>query len=202
MKIQRFEGVEDYGDRTLHLGGYSEKKQTYRSIKLLILSVLCLCVLAALQTTLLSRLPVPLLSPGAPSLCLLFTLAAGYVFGEKEGGVCGFAGGIAFECITMEPLFGGITVWPLIYGILGYVTGALSKKVLAGNLPSFLVYAAVGALAEVGCLTAITCLHLGYFPPAPYFLQGSLPGLIWTLLLSPLMYLLLWAGKRLFDRNI
>lgn len=201
MKIQRFEGVEGYGDRTLHMGGYSEKRQTYRSIKLFLMAVLLLCTFAALETTWLSKIPLPMLPAGAPALCLLFVLAAGYVFGEREGCVCGLMGGIITECVTMEPLFGGIMVFPLIYCTLGYVSGVLSKKILAGNLPSFLVYAVVGGLLD-GCFRLVlTVLKTGTVPLFAYFTGSFLPKLILTVIFSPLVYLFLRGGKKLFDKT-
>ena len=115
MKIQRYKGVEGYDDRALHLGGYSEKKQTYRNAKLFFIALLAVCVFAALETTLLSRIPLPLLSSTRPYLCLAFLMACGYIFGKNEGGVCGFTAGIAVECSAMEPLPGGIMVYPLIF---------------------------------------------------------------------------------------
>lgn len=202
MKIQRFEGVEGYGDRTLDLGGYSQKKQTYRSVKLFILALISLCLLAALQTTVLSRLPLPLLPSAAPSLCLLFTLAAGYLFGEREGCVCGLMAGLITECAHMEPFLGGIMILPLMYCVLGYISGALSQRVLAGNLPSFLVYAAVGIMTECLYRLVMTILSIKGLPPLRYFTGELLSVFIVTVLLSPLVYLSVKAGRALFDKRI
>ncbi len=201
MKIQRFEGVEGYGDRTLHMGGYSEKRQTYRNIKLFLISLLLFCIFAAMETTWVSKIPLFILPAGAPALCLLFVLAAGYVFGEREGCVCGLMGGIITECATMEPLFGGIMIFPLVYCALGYISGVLSKKLLAGNLPSFLVYATVGSLLD-GCFRlALSVLKAGAVPPFAYMTGSFLPKLILTVVFSPLVYLLIRAGKKLFDKK-
>ena len=201
MKIQRFEGVEGYGDRTLHMGGYSEKRRTYRNIKLFFLSLVMLCLLAALETTWLSKIPLWILPSGRPYLCLLFVLAAGYVFGEREGCVCGLMGGIVTECVTMEPLFGGIMVFPLVYCGLGYLSGVLSKKILAGNLPSFIVYGGVGYLMD-GCFRlALTLLKTGGVPPVAYIMGSFLPALVLTILFSPIVYLTARAGSKIFDRK-
>lgn len=201
MKIQRFEGVEGYGDRTLHMGGYSEKKQTYRNIKLCLLAALCLCLFSALETTLLSRIPLLILPAGSPSLCLIFVLASGYLFGEKEGCVCGLLGGIMTECAVMEPWMGGIMIYPLVYCLLGYTSGALSKHVLAENLPSFMVYALIGKLADCLIHTLFTVVSIHGLPPIAYFWGSLLPDLILTVIFSPLGYLLVRAGKKIFDKT-
>lgn len=200
-KIQRFEGVEGYGDRALHMGGYSEKKQTYRNIKLFFLAILCLCLLAALETTLLKRIPLPFLPSGAPSLCLLFVLAAGYVFGEREGCVCGLVGGVVAECAVMDPLFGGIMLLPLVYCLLGYICGAVSKHFLGENLPSFAVYAAIFGGAYCLFSWMLTILKTGSIPPIAFLTGSLLPKFILTVIFSPLVYLLLLAGNRLFDKT-
>lgn len=201
MKIQRFEGVEGYGDRTLQLGGYSQKKQAYRNIKLLLISLFTLCLLAAMQTTVLSKIFLPFIPSGRPSLCLLFTLAAGYRFGEREGGTCGLMAGMITECVNMEPLFGGIMILPLIYCLFGYISGALSQRLLAGNLPSFMIYAMVGAFLEEGCRLILTMITIKSFPPINYFLGGLLPAWIVTVLFSPLIYLMVKWGQALFENN-
>ena len=187
-KIQRYEGDENYGDISLHLGGYSEKKQTYRNVKLCIIAVISLCVLAALETTVLSRVPLLILPSASPSLCLLTVLARGYLLGEKEGGVCGLLGGLIMECANMEPIFGGIMVLPLVYALLGYTAGALSKKLLAGNLASFEVYALAGLFIDHLVKLVLTMVRAGDISFGAYLLGGVLPNLILSLTFAPLIY--------------
>ena len=188
MKIQRYEGVKGYDDRTLHLGGYSEKKQTYRNVKLFLLALVSLCLLAALETTLCAKISLPLLPAGAPSLCLSFVLASGYLLGEKEGCVCGLLGGIISECMDMEPLFGGIMVLPLVYCVMGYLSGVLSKRVLGDNLPSFLIYIFVGDILNLMIRTILYVRPFQLSVLMAYFFGGVLPELILTLVFSPLIY--------------
>lgn len=201
MKIQRFRGVRDYGDRTLHMGGYSEKKEVYRIIKLFLLCILALCLLGAMQTTLFSSVSLfgLLPSPAYPNLCILLVLAAGCIFGEKEGGVCGLLGGITAECLGMDSLFGGIMLLPLIYCILGYTAGVLFVRILAGNLPSFLVFAAVGSLLEAFCRYVLIIIKAGSIPTYVFILHGLFPVWILTVIASPLIYILIYPTKKLFD---
>lgn len=200
MKIQRYRGVEGYDDRTLHFGGYSEKKQTYRDIKLFFVSFLIICVSAALETTLLARIPLPLISSGRPSLCFVFTLASGYIFGKKEGGVCGIMAGIMAECAAMEPLPGGIMIYPLIFCILGYISGALSKIFLGENVFSFLIYVIMGCVAFGMFQMASTVISTGRFPAFAYFINGFLPSFIVTLPFAFPLYLLVLWGQRVLDK--
>lgn len=187
MKIQRFRGTDDYSDRSLHLGGYSQKRSTYRGVKLGIVGILCLCVLAALETTVLSRIPLVLLPHGRPPLCLLFVLACGYLLGEKEGCVCGLLGGFAAECTCMTPTLGGIMLLPLVYCLLGYAAGALSEEFLAKNLPSFVVYALLGTCAAA-CFDMLLLFVSGGFSVLHYLYGSLLPQLILTLPTAPALY--------------
>ena len=200
MKIQRYEGVEGYDDRTLHLGGYSEKKQTYRKIKLFFISLFVTCMLAALETTVFSSIPLFLISSGCPSLCLTFVLASGYVFGKNEGGVCGFTAGLVVECAAMEPLPGGIMIYPLVFFILGYTSGALAKIFLGENIFSFLIYVVIGCLATSAIKTLVTILVMGAFPALAYFIKGLLPSILITLPFAVPMYFSVLWGKRVLDR--
>ena len=199
MKIQRFRGVDGYGDKTLHMGGYSEKRETYRIIKLLFLLLLSLCILGAVQTTLFSSISLfgLLPSPGYPNLCFLLVMAVGCIFGEKEGGVCGFFAGIAAECLYMDSFLGGIMLLPLIYCILGYTAGVLFEKILAGNLPSFLVFAAVGSLLEAFCRYILTFVKVGAFPSVTFISNGLFPIWILTVIASPLIYILICPIEKL-----
>ncbi len=200
MKIQRYEGTADYGDRSLNLGGYSQKKSTYRGIKLLIIGALCLCVLAALNTTLLSKIPLFILPAGRPPLCLLFVLACGYLLGEKEGCVCGLMGGFMAECADMTPLLGGIMLLPLIYCILGYVAGALADDWLAKNLPSFEVYALLGIFISGMVDLLLSMIKGGDISFMHYLLGSLLPELILALLTAPILYGFVYLLKKRIDK--
>ena len=200
MKIQRYKGVEGYDDRTLHLGGYSEKKQTYRNVKLFLIALLAICLFAALETTVFSHISLPWISSARPYLCLVFVLASGYVFGKNEGGVCGFIAGIAFECAIMEPLPGGIMVYPLIFSVLGYASGALAKIFLGENFFSFLVYVLIGSFIVGVMETIVAVMATGNFPAWTYFVKGLLPSMIITLPFAvPLYFPVLW-GKGVLDK--
>ncbi len=201
MKIQRFRGVDSYGDRTLHTGGYSEKRETYRAVKLLLLALLSFCLLGGIQTTLLANIPLFFLPPASPDLCLLLVIAAGCVFGEKEGGICGFFGGITAECLSMDVFLGGIMLLPLIYCILGYTAGVLFSKLLAGNLPSFLVFAATGSLLQGGVRYILMILKIGTLPSITFLIHGLLPVWILTVIFSPLIYLAVYVVKKKFDKD-
>lgn len=188
MKIQRYRGVEGYDDRTLHLDGYSEKKPIYRGVKLFLIALVSLCVLGALETTLLSRMPLPFLSSASPSLCLIFVLASGYLVGSKEGCVCGLMGGVVTECVTMEPLTGGIMIFPLIYCVLGYISGQLSDRFLGKNLPSFAVYVLIGCVIDLVVVMLLTVHPFRLSSLWAYLTGSALPGMIWTLIFSPVVY--------------
>ncbi len=201
MKIQRYEGTEGYDDRSLQVSSYSEKKQVFDSIRFFICSLLFLCILSALQTTCFSRIPLLILPSGSPSLAFLLVLAWGYKFGEKEGCICGLLGGLVTECIEMEPLTGGIMVFPLIYCLMGYVSGALSQRFLAGNIWSFEIFALIGLIGDDLCRIMLVILkqrHLSFFP---YVFGNILPGLILSLLFAPLIYGAVCLYQKIIHKN-
>ena len=104
------------------------------------------------------------------------------------------------ECAEMDPFFGGIMILPLIYCILGYVSGTLSQKVLASNLPSFMVYVMVGGVIEGLCRFGLTAIRISTLPPWHYLIGSFLPRFILTIVFSPVIYLLLKTGKKKLDK--
>lgn len=153
-------------------------------IILSVVGVLLSCVTVALQTTLLGRVTLPFLSPAAPSLGLLLVLAAGYLLDRESGGICGLVTG--FLCDAAGD--GGLFILPLIYFLCGYAAGAVGRRILGHNLPSFAVFAAVGAVVDGGIMGARAVLSLRGLPPVGWMLHAILPRMILTVLFSPAVY--------------
>ncbi len=156
----------------------------WEKIKKWVLGVVVAVLSAALQTTLLSRLPLPWLSPASPSLTLLCTLAAGFFLGEREGAIMGLMAGFFAEAATGE----GIMLLPLLYTLCGYLVGWLSRDHLAHNLPSYLVWAAIGGVWEQAVRYVAAAIRTASLPPAVMLGRDLFPHLIMTLLFAPLIY--------------
>ena len=155
-------------------------------IKTFALSAVLILLAGALETTWLSRMPFGL--KGSPALLLLVTVTLGFWFGEQAGALCGLFAGLVADLST-----GGVMLCPLIYTLMGYACGVWSKRFLAHNLPSFVIFSLFGILWETVCFSTRIIVETRALPPLPYFTSEKIPDALLTLLLSPLFYLLGWA---------
>ena len=157
-------------------------EQIHLAILLLVTGIL----LIALETTALSRIKIPLFGwqAAAPSLGLLFSMAVGFLHGEREGGLTGLLCGWLSDATTGET----VMLFPLLYFLCGYLSGTVGKRSLAHNLPSFGVFAAVGG--GLTCLVAIMTagVKLGSIPPAVWVWKGLIPSWVLTILFSAIVY--------------
>ena len=143
-------------------------------------------VLIGLETTALSRIRIPLFGwqAAAPSLGLLFSMAVGFLHGERVGGVTGLVCGWLSDATMGE----GMMLYPLLYFLCGYLSGTVGKRSLAHNLPSFAVFAAVGG--GLKCLVSVmnAALELRAIPPAVWVWRGLIPSWALTVLFSVAVY--------------
>ena len=143
-------------------------------------------VLIGLETTALSHVKLPLFGwqAAAPSLGLLFSMAVGFLHGERVGGVTGLVCGWLSDATMGE----GMMLYPLLYFLCGYLSGTVGKRSLAHNLPSFAVFAAVGGGLKclVSVMTAV--LELRAIPPAVWVWRGLIPSWVLTVLFSVAVY--------------
>lgn len=142
--------------------------------------------LIALETTALSRIRIPLFGwqAAAPSLGLLFSMAVGFLHGEREGGVTGLICGWLSDATMGD----GMMLFPLLYFLCGYLSGTVGKRRLAHNLPSFGVFAALGG--GLKCLLSVltATVELKAIPPAVWVWKGLVPSWVLTVLFSAAVY--------------
>jgi hypothetical protein len=115
-------------------------------------------------------------------------MAVGFLHGEREGGITGLFAGWITDAASGGEAAGGIMLLPLLYFLCGYLSGTVGKRRLAHNLPSFVVFSAVGG--GLKCLTAIgvAAVRLRALPPAVWIFRGLIPPLILTVLFSVAVY--------------
>lgn len=151
--------------------------------------------LIGLETTALSDLPLPL--PGqkaaSPALGLLFSMAVGFLYGEREGGLTGLFTG----WITDATLSHSLMLYPILHFLCGYLSGTVGKRRLAHNLPSFMVFSIVGG--GLRCLWGIllAAVEQRGFSPLAWVWTAWLPGWVLTVLFSAAVYGVVWLEKRL-----
>lgn len=159
-------------------------------IRFAAIGLLSACVLLAIEERL-YWLRIPPLAAGAPWLGLLLSLAVGYIYGNEHGAVTGLGVGFLADCLS-----DGIMLRPLAYMLVGWLAGVLADVLLAHNLPSFPVYAAVGAGIEGLFRYAAAMLTAGGFISGRFFLYGVLPHLLMTVIFSPAVYGLVKIWKK------
>ena len=117
--------------------------------KALLYGAACL-LLGVVQTTVLApHAPLGV----TPDLMLAFVVAIGFWDGERIGGVTGIAAGFLIDALGST----GLSLMPLCYLLIGYVSGLCAGKIFSKNFPSYMIYAMTASLVR----GAITLIHLG-----------------------------------------
>ena len=177
------------GGRPPERGGWISADALDR-IRRLAAGVLLSCILLALEG-ILARLRLPPLPPGGP------WLAVGDLFDGEHGGVLGLFVGFLADCMGS-----GMMLRPLSYFLLGWLAGSLALSRLAHNMPSFAVFAAVGAAAE-GLFRVISAALSARAVPTVSFLWFSvLPHIVLSVLFSQLVYGVVFLVRRLLGEGI
>ena len=179
----------------------ARKKVLLEQIKLIVTLSLTGCVMIALETTLLSRIPIPLFgwSCAAPALGLLFSMAVGFLHGEREGGIAGLLCGWLSDATTAGSAVFGMMLLPLLYFLCGYMSGTVGKRRLAHNLPSFMVFSVVGGGLKFLLSVGQAVLELRSLPPLEWIWRGPTPAWVMTVLFSAAVYGILWGERKLLE---
>lgn len=150
--------------------------------KLVIAAVIIVCFL--LQCTVFKALNIANVSP---NLLIVVTAAFGFMRGKKEGLFTGF-----FCGLLIDLLFGGVLgFYALIYMFIGYFNGLFKRIFFPDDvrLPIVLI-----ALSDFGCnlLTFFILFWFrGRFSFGYYLLHIILPELVYTMVISILLYFIL-----------
>lgn len=150
--------------------------------KIVIAVIIIVCFL--LQCTIFKALRIADISP---NLLIVVTAAFGFMRGRKEGLFVGF-----FCGILIDLLFGGVLgFYALVYMFIGYFNGFFRRIFFPDEikLPIALI-----ALSDLGC-NLITFFILfwfrGRFTFGFYLLHIILPELVYTMVISILLYFIL-----------
>ena len=181
----------------------SGRKVLLEQIKLVVILFFTGCLLIALETTVCSRMPVPLpvmgLCYGSPALGLLLSMAVGFLYGEEEGGITGLIAGWLSDAVSVGASVGSMMVLPLLYFLCGYLSGAVGKRRLAHNLPSFMVFATVGGGIKCLFTVGLAALELRAPPPSLWVWRGLVPAWVLTVLCSAVVYGIVWGERKLLE---
>ena len=175
----------------------TRRKLLLERIKLAIVLSITGCLLIAAETTVLSHIPIPLFgwSSASPSLGLLFCMAVGFLFDEREGGITGLLCGWLSEATGS----GHMMLLPLLYLLCGYMSATVGRRRLAHNLPSFAVFSIVGGGMRCLYLIGMEMLSGGGIPPHEWIWRGLVPSWVMTVLFSFVVYGIVWGERRLLE---
>ena len=177
------------------------RKVMMEQIKLILTLFVTGGFLIALETTVCSRIRIPLFgwSPAAPALGLLFTMAVGFLHSEREGGIAGLVCGWLSDAVSAEASVGGMMVMPLLYFICGYLSGTVGKRRLAHNMPSFAVFSVFGGGLKCLFTIGLATWELGNIPPAVWIWRGLIPAWVLTVICSVAVYGIVWGERKMLE---
>ncbi len=129
-----------------------------------------------------------------PNLLIVLTSSFGFMRGKKEGMFVGFI------CGLLTDMFWGslLGFYILIYTVIGYVNGSFQRLFFDDDIK--LPLGLIGISEMVYGLVTYICMHMlkGDFDFAGYLMQIILPELVYTILVTLLLYqLVLHVNKKL-----
>lgn len=154
-----------------------------------------LFVFFILQSTIASHISINNI---APNLILILVASFGFMFGEQEGMVIGFFGGL-----LLDVFFGTVIgVYALFYLFIGYLNGKFCRLFYPEEflLPGTLIMMSDFLLGLMNYVFLFLLRGRIAFPF--YLLHIIVPEVIYTLVVSIAFYpLLLWIAKRIEKKN-
>lgn len=186
------------GDRIRYRAVGSKRRVLGEQIKLTVVLLLTGCLMIALETTVCSRIHIPLFGweAAAPALGLLFSMAVGFLYSEREGAIAGLIGGWLSDAVSANASVRGMMVLPLLYFLCGYLSGIIGRRRLAHNLPSFMVFSVFGGGLKCLFTVGLAALELGTLPPASWVWRGLAPAWALTVVASAAVYGILWIERK------
>lgn len=162
-------------------------------MKRFIVSILLIVICFLLQTTVFKGLAFGGI---VPNLLIVLTASFGFMRGERTGLLIGF-----FSGLLADIFFGNVLgLNAMIYMYIGYTNGKFNRLFFPDDIKLPLLLIFLSDLAY-GLLYYITLfLMRSRFQIDFYFLHIILPEIVYTLLMTLLLYpLILWINKKLED---
>lgn len=153
-------------------------------MKRILTITLLILVCFLLQTTIFQMLA---LAEVVPNLLLILTAAFGYMRGEKEGLYIGFFCGLLIDCVYGEVL----GLYALIYMVIGYLNGFVNRLYYSDDIVIPVALVAISDFIYNFFYYIFEFLLRGRLHFFFYLRRVMLPELIYTVLLSVVIYKLL-----------
>lgn len=147
--------------------------------KLAVFLIITVCFL--LQSTLFQNLSFASISP---NLLIVVTSSFGFMRGRKEGMWIGF-----FSGLILDIFFGSVIgFYALIYAYIGYVNGFFRKRFFPDDIKLPLILIAASDLSYNILVYLFLFFLRGRFRIGYYFLNIMLPELVYTILVTIVLY--------------
>lgn len=158
-----------------------------------VVTLLLILISAILQGTLFKALSIGSITP---NLLLILTVSFGFMRGKKNGIWIGFFCGILKDLLS-DGLLG---FYALVYLCIGYVAGCCCKLFYDEELRVPIILMAAGDLVYGGLVYGMQYLMRGRIQFYYYFGRIIIPEMIYTVLMTVLLYRLLFnINKRLTE---
>lgn len=181
-------------NKTSYAHGRISSARSRERLSLLLWGSLTLLFLLAAETVWLDDVKLFGASFGSPGLGLCFAMALGYTVDREVGGAAGLIGGFLLDGALGESMM----LRPLLYFLLGWFCGVLGGRLLAHNLPSFIVFSAVGAVADLCRAVVCVIFASGSLPPFSWVWHSQAPCVLLTVAGAvPVYGLTVWLVKKI-----
>lgn len=158
-------------------------------VKQIVGAVLAVFVCFILQTTVFSRLE---LAGVSPNLMLMLTSFYGFMWGQREGTLVGFFCGLLLD-IFFGQYFG---MYALIYMTIGFVNGLFRRFFYGDDVKLPLLFVGISDLLYGFIVYGALFLPRGKSEPLSYFMAIMMPEMLYTLILSFILYFAVIQLKR------
>ena len=150
--------------------------------KLAVFLIITVCFL--LQSTLFQSLSFASISP---NLLIVVTSSFGFMRGRREGMWIGF-----FSGLILDIFFGSVIgFYALIYAYIGYVNGLFRKRFFPDDIKLPLILIAASDLSYNILVYLFLFFLRGRFRIGYYFLNIMLPELVYTILVTIILYFII-----------
>ena len=162
-------------------------------IKKIVIIALTIVVAYLLQTAVFSNLA---LANVTPNILIIVTSAFGFMRGRKAGLFVGFFCGLLLD-LSSGTLFG---LYALIYLLIGYLNGLFQKLFYGDDIKLPIILIGVSDLAYSIIVYIVLFLVKGRFDILFYFRAIMLPEVVYTILVSIVLYFILYRLNLFIDR--
>ena len=131
-----------------------------------------------------------------PNLLVILTSAIGFMRGKKEGMFAGILSGALIDIFYCD-VFG---INALIYMYVGYVNGIFRKNFLPEDVRLPMLLIGASDLIYCGAIVGLRFVLRSKFDIFYYFMHIIMPELVYTILVSIIMYRLIYLVSRQLDK--